>query len=306
VILGWQNSRIKFANSNGIIGGSNSPFQIQSAAQRRAKLSAARLRRGEAGFTLVEMIISSSLMVLILAGAYVCLHAGIAGRKLIEVRSDLAQNARVALALISADLRAATPLSSDFEFLGMERQIDDVEADNIDFATHNYTPAAAHQADFCEVSYYVSKNQESQEYSLWRRRDPSPDPEPLEGGARDEIIQGVRGFKLEFYDGFEWFDEWGDPQGKRRDQNALLSASNLSGMPEAVRITLLLAPKAARKTEEPDKTAEPPQAFQTIVRLNLTPIASTLTTRSSSSSTSSQPQNNANPGQSGQNLGGPN
>src|SRR5438046_451296 len=69
------------------------------------------------GFTLIELTISSALMVLILVSAYACLSSSIASRKLIEARAEAAQSARVALALLSADLRGACPISKDLPFL---------------------------------------------------------------------------------------------------------------------------------------------------------------------------------------------
>src|SRR5258708_32744881 len=92
------------------------------------------------GFTLIELVISASLMAMILGAAYLCLNAAISGQKLIEPRAEVLQNARVAMAMLSADLRSACPLSKDFEFLGMHRMLDEVEADNLEFATHNYIP----------------------------------------------------------------------------------------------------------------------------------------------------------------------
>src|SRR5579859_7715500 len=92
------------------------------------------------GFTLIEIMISAALIALILVSGYACLNAAVSSRKLIEPRLEVFQNARVAMAIMTADLRAACPLSKDYDFLGMHRMLGDVQADNLDFATHNYTP----------------------------------------------------------------------------------------------------------------------------------------------------------------------
>ena len=217
------------------------------------------------------MAISGALMSLILFSAYLCFRAAIASQRLIYARQEALQQARVAMSLITADLRGACPLSKEFDFLGMNRSLGDVEADNLDFATHHYTPKKEGEADFCEVSYFLEKERASGTFVLWRRRDPTPDEEPLSGGRREEIARGLRGLRFDYYDGFEWFDEWGDPQGKRRGQESALSPSNLSGMPEAVRITLLMdaAPKRATEDASVQKDAhrEPPLVVQSIARL---------------------------------------
>ncbi len=125
-----------------------------------------------AGFTLIELVISAALMAMILGASYVCLTAAISGKKLIEPRADVIQNARVAMAMISGDLRSACPLSKDFEFLGMHRMIEDLQADNLDFATHNYTPRRPREADYCQISYFVEKEGDSSTVSLYRRPTP--------------------------------------------------------------------------------------------------------------------------------------
>jgi type II secretion system protein J len=239
------------------------------------------------GFTLIELVISSALMAGILAGAYLCLRSGLASERLIESRSDILQNARVALSLMSADLRAACPLSKQFEFAGLDRKLGEVEADNIDFATHHYNPRREREGDFCEVSYFLERNRDSGRFTLWRRRDPTPDEEPLSGGTREEIADGLRGLKLEYYDGFDWYDEWGDPEGRRRGQVSLIDHPNLAGLPEAVRITLWFEanPRSKKTAAANQQNPEPPLIFQTVTRLNLAAVS--LTSGSTGSSTNS-------------------
>lgn len=267
----------------------------------------------EAGFTLVELVISSAIMAIILTSAYACLQAGLSSRKVVESRADIAQSARVALSMMAADLRSATSLSKDFEFLGMSRMMGDIEADNLDFATHHYSPRARHEGDFCEVSYFLAKAADSDEFSLWRRRDPTPDPEPLAGGNREEIVRGIRALKFEYYDGYDWYEEWGDQEGERRETSVLL-APNLTGLPEAVRITLLFGSgelpaastasvhppasldAAANPSESTKRNEDAPLVFQTVVRLNLAGMArtsSSATAAGSSTSNSGQPSQNA-------------
>jgi prepilin-type N-terminal cleavage/methylation domain-containing protein len=235
------------------------------------------------GFTLIELVISSALMVLILAGGYLCLHSGFLSQKLVESRADAAQRARIALAFMTADLRSACALSKDIPFLGMHRLLGEREADNLDFGTHNYTPRRLREGDFCEVSYFAGAEQNGS-LTLWRRRDTSPDDEPLSGGSREEIARGVRYLKFEYYDGFDWYDEWGDATGKRKKDTSRLEHPNLYGMPEAVRITLALEPTSSGK---PDTDAEP-MVFQTVARLNLAAAS-----QKESSSTSSKGDGNS-------------
>jgi prepilin-type N-terminal cleavage/methylation domain-containing protein len=253
-------------------------------------------RRQPDGFTLIELVISVALMSVILATAYACLSAGIKGREVVDARSDVAQNARVAMALISADLRGAFPLSDESAFVGMQRMIGDVRADNLDFATRHYTPRRPREGDLCEVSYFLRKEPESELFRLWRRRDPTPDPEPFAGGQREEIARGLKGMLFEYYDGLEWFSEWGDPDGRRSVEGTSLIESNLSGMPEAVRITLLFDPEPARAGQHPstrDASNPPPLVFQTIVRLNLATVSNESASGGSGEDASTNPGDGA-------------
>jgi prepilin-type N-terminal cleavage/methylation domain-containing protein len=234
-----------------------------------------RSRRGEAGFTLIELTIGAALMALILASAYACLSSGLAAQRLLEPRLEAFQSARVALRLMTADLRAACPLSKEADFVGIDRTMGNVEADNVDFGTLNYTPTRPGEGDFCQTSYYLDQDPETGDWLLWRRRNPRIGVDPFSGGTREEIARGVRQLKLEYYDGFDWFDTWGDAEGDGQAAASSSLASNLSGMPEAVRITLAFSAGERTKVGEGSTSesgangeTEPPLVYQTVVRLN--------------------------------------
>jgi prepilin-type N-terminal cleavage/methylation domain-containing protein len=246
--------------------------------------------RRNCGFTLIEIAISSALMALILVSGYACLNAAVSSRKTMEPRLEIFQNARVAMNIITADLRAACSLSKDYDFLGMHRMLGEVQADNLDFATHNYTPRRPREGDFCQASFFLEKNPESGLYTLWRRRNPRIGLDPLAGGSREEIATGLVGLKFEYSDGYEWYDSWGDTEGNGKLQSSRREHYNLEGMPEAVRITLLFDPNPRpvksplAETGPTEKTAsEPPLVFQTVARLNLADLPQRNATQSTDS-----------------------
>jgi hypothetical protein len=197
---------------------------------------------------------------------------------------------------MSAELRSACPLSTNSEFLGMPRRLGDLQADNLDFATHYYTPRRPREADFCEVSFFLDRDPETGGLSLWRRHNPTIAPDPLSGGRRQELAKGVAGLKFEYYDGYDWYDSWGDVEGRGKPQTSLRERGNLYGLPDAVRLTLWMeANPAARRREPataPNAASEPPLVFQTVARLNLAPAE-----RARSSATTSNGQNDATPSQ---------
>lgn len=235
-----------------------------------------RARNPRGGFTLIELMISVALMAIVIGSAYACLSAGVNGKRVIEARAEGMQSARVALNMIATDLRSTIPMAGNVEFVGMRRIVGEIDADNLDFSTRNYNPKRLREPDYCEISYFLTRDPESDSFILVRRRDPTPDPEPMEGGLQEEIARGVRGLRFEFYDGFEWFEEWGDPEGKTKGMT--LPPSNSYGLPEAVRITIVFDPETRpRRDTTADETkledeAKSPMTFQTMARLDLAPL----------------------------------
>jgi type II secretory pathway component PulJ len=213
-------------------------------------------------------------MALILVSGYLCLNAAVSSQKLIEPRVEVLQNARVAMAIMAADLRNACPLDSQYDLLGMHRMVGEIQADNLDFATHNYTPRRPGEGDFCEESFFVDQDPESGQLSLYRRRNPRLALDPLTGGSKEEIATGVAGLQFEYYDGLDWYDSWGDTEGRGKAQTSRRERTNLEGMPEAIRITLWMdsnpRPKDSKLAEPVEKAPpEPPLMFQTVACLNL-------------------------------------
>lgn len=262
-----------------------------------------RFSQRNSAFTLIEVMISVALMALILVSAYLCLNAGFSAQKLIEPRAEIIQNARVAMAIMTADLRAACPLSKDQDFIGVTRTLGEVEADNLDFGTHNYTPRRAREGDFCQESFYLDKDPETGQFSLWRRRNPTIALDALSGGSKEEIAKGVVGLKLEYFDGLDWYDSWGEDKSSDKKQNSARESSNLSGLPEAVRITLLLDSDPKKKNPDlatDEEKPEPPLAFQTVAQLNLADASQ----NTSSSSDGGNSDNSSSPGQMPGNGGG--
>jgi hypothetical protein len=220
---------------------------------------------------LIEVVISAGLMALILVAAYVCLNAGLTSQKLIEPRAEIIQNARVAMAILTADLRGACPLSKENQFIGMHRVLGERDADNLDFGTHNYTPSQPREGDFCQESIYLDGDPETGQFSLWRRRNPTIAPDPLSGGSKEEIAKGLVSVRFEYSDGLDWYDTWGEVKPGKRETSQKVQP-NLSGMPEAVRITLMFDsnPKSKAVSDSGERALEPPFVFQTVARLNLT------------------------------------
>jgi hypothetical protein len=107
---------------------------------------------------------------------------------------------------------------------------------------------------------------------------------------KEEIVPGVRGLTLEYYDGLDWYDNWGDASLKKQVKYTTTEEPNLSGFPEAVRITLLLDPNPGKsKQKQESSKKEPAFAFQTVVRLEMADVQTPSGGSDSSSDGSAQP-----------------
>ncbi|MFN0057970.1 MAG: type II secretion system protein J [Planctomycetota bacterium] len=245
-----------------------------------------------AGFTLIELMIGLTIMVGVLGAAYMTLAAGYESREAVERRALVLQEARVTLRLITADLRVATPLSVDDVFTGLSREVDGVELDNLDFATHNFRPTRPGEGDLCEVSYFVDRAEPGGPRCLFRRRDARMDRELFAGGSRELIATGIAHFKVQYYDGYEWHDEWGeretadlraaaaqdpsDPDRLDPETGEPAAAPFIpTGIPAAVKISIGFETASWVRTSEASlrasevKSTHRPLVFTTIVRIEL-------------------------------------
>jgi hypothetical protein len=223
------------------------------------------------GLTLVELVVSGTLVVGIVGSACLCLISGRQAGDEAERRMGVVQAARVTLDRMARDLRVACRLDREFALIGTTREQDGVVLGNIDFATRNWRPRRPGEADRCEVSWFADRDPETGDLALFRRRDPTPDEEPLAGGYREQIVTGLRAFRLEYYDGATWHDEWGSAN---EDAEAFTNRTDdigfEAGLPEAVRITLALAPPADPSARAVTRGAAPvseTRLFRTVVRL---------------------------------------
>ena len=81
----------------------------------------------------------------------------------------------------------------------------------------------------------------------------------------------MRGLRFEYYDGLDWYETWGDVEGRGKAQSSRRERFNLDGLPDAVRITLWFDPSPRPRKEQTKeaRATEPPLMFQTVARLNL-------------------------------------
>jgi len=162
------------------------------------------------GFTLIELIIASTIGVFIALVAVTGLKIISAGAEIVNDNIDIAGEVRFVAKSIGADL---TNLYRDIDpknmkFTATTKQIDGTPVKLLTFYTIARAQARPGQpeGDVYEVEYYLMKNQ--QKNSIMRRLWPNPDRNAQPGGLMTEIASDIDAFDMRFFDGQEWLNEW--------------------------------------------------------------------------------------------------
>ena len=166
------------------------------------------------GFTLVEVLVASTIGVFIAMVAVGALRAIIASGEMVDSSINAAAEVRFAANMIARDLQNFynDDEIDNTKFIGT---IEPLEGDNytsyLIFYTLGRTKARVDQpeGDLYEVEYYLV--QEADNSMLMRRLWPNPskDYEELEPrGILTVIAENIALFEVQYFDGEEWSEEW--------------------------------------------------------------------------------------------------
>ena len=181
------------------------------------------------GFTLVEVLVASTIGVFIAMVAVGALRTIIAGSEMVDRNINAASEVRFAANTIERDLRNLYNDSNyaDTKFIGT---VEPLEGDNytsyLVFYTINRTKARLNQpeGDLYEVEYYLM--QDGENMSLMRRVWPNPNKEiETGGGMLTAIAENIGTFEVQYFDGEEWSEEWPEDMQALPDLVAISIAS---------------------------------------------------------------------------------
>ena len=234
-------------------------------------------RPATSGFTLIELIVASSVTVGIIGSVFLCFlsvaapsapwrSAARCCRTRASPFSAWPRTSRWrARSRASSRCSASTACAKSRTVAWASRRTTST------FATHNWRPQRVGERDFCEISYFVDRDPETGELCLFRRRDPTPDDKPLEGGTRELIAVGVRAFRLEYLGGLLWENKWGSLPETRGFSNDPTADMFANSMPEAVRVSLALGRPHDHRAGPAPVEEEPPLLVQQTIYLPLAP-----------------------------------
>jgi len=163
------------------------------------------------GFTLVEVLVASTIGVFIALVAVGALRAITASSGMVDRNINAAAEVRFAAQMITRDLQNLYTDDNieNTKFIGT---VEDLEEDNytsyLIFYTLGRVKARFDQpeGDLYEVEYYLM--QEGENLSLMRRLWPNPSEELEPGGILTVIAENIATFNVQYFDGEEWSEEW--------------------------------------------------------------------------------------------------
>jgi len=163
------------------------------------------------GFTLVEVLVASTIGVFIALVAVGALRAITASAEMVDSNINAAAEVRFAAQMIARDLQNLYDDENieNTKFIGtLEDLGQDSYTSYLIFYTLGRTKARIDQpeGDLYEVEYYLMQDEETS--SLMRRLWPNPSEDFEPGGILTLIAERIHTFEVQYFDGEEWSSEW--------------------------------------------------------------------------------------------------
>ncbi len=169
------------------------------------------MRSRKTGFTLVEVMVASTIGAFIMLVAVGTLKAITASGEMLEDNISTASEVRFASNILKRDLVNfyRDENIENTKFIAASVESGQGSTSYLVFYTVNRAKARADQpeGDIYEVEYYLMKDEEKS--FLMRRLWPNPDKEETEpGGILAVIAENIDVFEVRYFDGEEWSTEW--------------------------------------------------------------------------------------------------
>ena len=175
---------------------------------------------GNAGFTLIEIMVATALASIILIMAYASYRSIFDSIKRSTGRSEFYENVNLALMKIDQDISNAyyTRANKNITFIcendrGNSR-LDFVTVNHNDFLMTGKMNTPARMSDVRGVGYFLreAKNTVDLFHLIKREKVNYWDEDPLGGGTEHLLLPNVVSLKFEFHKGNDWADDWDSRQ----------------------------------------------------------------------------------------------
>jgi len=220
------------------------------------------------GFTLLEVLVASSILTIVLAILYGVFSQTLTSKRIAEERSTLSRTARVLLLRMGEDLQASFPFASEnARFVGKTRRTSTFPQASVSFMSfaNAQLTNVGREGDWSEIAYDLIPDPLAP--TLWQLvRRVRLTSESTRGSRQDEqeaevlpLLSRVQGLRFRFFDGRTWVEEWGQDRTRGR-------------IPQAVEVELALA--SAEKPRDRRTESSEGTTFSTLVDLPLArPVA---------------------------------
>ena len=204
------------------------------------------------GFTLVEIMVASTIGAFISLTAVAALKTVIQSDDALKDNIDTASEVRFASSIIERDLfnLYRDDNIENTRFYGTLEILADYETSVLTFYTLNKTKARAYEpeGDLYEVEYYLE--QEDDKSVLVRRIWPNPNDAFDPGGILTTIAENIDTFEIQYYDGEEWYPEWLEDMETLPDMVEVMIASQPErGYPITTTLLVNLTQSVGNTTE---------------------------------------------------------
>ena len=170
-----------------------------------------QMRHNRMGFTLVEVLLASTIGAFITLVAIGTLRAVTSAAEMVDKNIESGTELKYAAKIIATDLiNIHRDRSRNFrKFVATAEETDTGILSFVTFYAVSRTKArpAEIEGDIYEVEYYLMENDDGVK-CLMRRVWPNPDKDNEPGGMLSVIAENVTIFEMRYYDGSAWSPDW--------------------------------------------------------------------------------------------------
>lgn len=189
---------------------------------------------GRRAFTLIELLLSATLIAIISFALFASLRGAFAARKSCETAIAATRDSEAVMETLRTDLMAALPPTGTYAntFVGADAQDDrGADADDLYFCSTAVAPAHPEggNGDIKQFEITLYQPAGSNDHVLVRRAYNILPPPTTSAQPYDEevLCRHVAGFNLRYFDGTDWQDSWNAP-------------TDIQTLPLAVEVTLTI------------------------------------------------------------------
>jgi general secretion pathway protein J len=182
-----------------------------------------RLRASSSGLTLIEILVSMSVLAMIAVLIYADFDSLGRAKRVEGIRGDRARQARGAMLRMSRELSGAFLSMHNPANLSLQTRLtafvgqSSSQYDRIDFSSfaHRRVDANSKESDQAEIGYFVAADPAVEgKMDLVRREQTPADSDPKRGGTVNVLVEDVESFDVRYYDPItnQWLESWDTTQ----------------------------------------------------------------------------------------------